>query len=207
MTDDIAGLRNDIAFLRGLAEEGRGAPKPGGALLFTAGTAYGLASLASWALRTGLVTAPPRTYGMIWYGASAIFLAVLAVVIARRRATPNVRSPGQRAIRTAWTGVGWGIFTLMFAVGLVSWRAHSSVAYMLAPPIVLALYGVSWSVAAAVAKRRWIWVTAIGSYAGALLTAFLGGRPEALLVYAAAMVLLAAVPGVILMRQARRAGV
>jgi hypothetical protein len=56
-------------------------------------------------------------------------------------------------------------------------------------------------VAAAMTGKRWIWLTAIGSYAGAVVVAVFAVTPWVFLVFAAALVLLAVVPGVALMRQ------
>jgi HD-like signal output (HDOD) protein len=72
---------------------------------------------------------------------------------------------------------------------------------MLIPSFVLTLYGVAWSVSAAVSRRRWLWATAIGSYLGALVMAAVSDRPEVYLIYAAALVLLVGLPGLVLMRQ------
>ena len=53
MTDDTdnqtSGGAADLAFLRGLAEEGAKAPLGGGRILMAAGIVYGLASLSQWA--------------------------------------------------------------------------------------------------------------------------------------------------------------
>ncbi len=69
------------------------------------------------------------------------------------------------------------------------------------PSLILGLYGMGWSVAAAMSKKRWLWMTAIGSYAGALLMAWFSIEPAVYLVYGAALLLLASLPGYLLMRQ------
>jgi len=89
----------------------------------------------------------------------------------------------------------------MLSIGLVSWRAHSAIPMMLIPSILLTLYGVAWSVAATVSQQRWIWMTAAGSFLSALATAVTSDQPIVLLVYAVALVLTAALPGLILLRR------
>ena len=201
MNDDIKGLRDDIAFMRALAEEGRAPPLLGGVTLVAAGVTFGLASLGQWTIVTGLVRATPLAYSVVWLAATIIFVSILTVLRTRSTSMPGAHSPNNRAAGTAWAGVGWGIFTLAASVAVVGWRAHSPVPLMLLPSIVLALYGLGWSVAAAVSRQRWIWMTAIGSYLSALVMALLSDQPVVYLVYAAALILLAALPGLILMRQ------
>jgi hypothetical protein len=58
-----------------------------------------------------------------------------------------------------------------------------------------------WSVAAAMSGKRWLWATAIGSYLACLLAAWYSVSTSVYLVYAAALVLLAVLPGLLLMRQ------
>jgi hypothetical protein len=202
MTDDIKGLRDDIAFMRALAEGGRASPSQDASILVAAGVTFGLASLGQWTMATGLVRESPLGYSLVWVSATVIFMIVLVAVKSRLNKTPGARPASNRAMGMAWAAVGWGIFTLAGALSLVCWRAHSTVPLMLVPSIILILYGVAWSVAAAATGRRWIWLTAIGSYLGALATAATSDQPVVYLVYAAALALLAALPGLVLMRQA-----
>ena len=97
--------------------------------------------------------------------------------------------------------MGWTIFVISLAIGILSWRTHSYIPVLIFPPLILGLYGMGWSVAAAMTRKRWIWMTAIGSYAAALLVAWLSVDPIVYLVYSVALLLLMALPGFILMRQ------
>ena len=200
MTDDLQSLHADIAFLRGLAQDGRSAPLLGGSMLVAAGAIFGLASVAHWLVASGQIVASPWALPVIWLAALAVFLGVIIPI--RRRLSPMKTQTGaNRATGMAWQGVGWTIFTLWAAIAIVCWRTHSAIALLLLPSIVLALYGLAWMVAAAMTGKRWIWLTAIGSYAGAVVVAVFAVTPWVFLVFAAALVLLAVVPGVALMRQ------
>jgi hypothetical protein len=201
MNDDIKGLRDDIAFMRALAEEGRSPPVLGGVTLLAAGTTFALASLAQWAVQTGIIAASPLAYSMIWAASLVVFVCILMALKPRLNAMPGARAPSNRAVSMAWSGVGWGIFAMFVSMAVICWRDHSTMVLMLAPSIVLTLYGVGWSVAAAVSQRRWIWWTAAGSFVGAVIMAYASDRPVVYLLYAVALVLLAAVPGLFLMRQ------
>jgi hypothetical protein len=67
-------------------------------------------------------------------------------------------------------------------------------------PFILAVYGISWTVAAVMSRKAWIWAVALGCYGGTVLMGLLAPEPEQLLVYGFALLLLAAAPGVVLMR-------
>jgi hypothetical protein len=71
------------------------------------------------------------------------------------------------------------------------------------PSMILALYGAAWMVAAAVSRARWAAVASAGSYAAALGSAWLCTTNAAYLWYAAALFLLLALPGAVMMRGAR----
>ena len=86
-------------------------------------------------------------------------------------------------------------------IAIVSWRTHSTVPLLMFSPLILTLYALGWSVGAAMTGKRWIWAVAVGSYTAALITAFVATSPASLLVFAAALVLLTALPGFLLMRQ------
>ena len=58
MSEHIDTLKDDIAFMRALAQEGRRAPLLGGALLLAAGLLFSAASLVSWAMSAGLIVLP-----------------------------------------------------------------------------------------------------------------------------------------------------
>lgn len=200
MTDDLQSLHADIAFLRGLAQDGRSAPLLGGSMLVAAGGIFGSASVAHWLVASGRIVASPWALPLIWLAALAVFLGVIIPI--RRRLSPTKAQTGaNRATGIAWQGVGWTIFTLWAAIAIVCWRTHSAIALLLLPSIVLALYGLAWMVAAAMTGKRWIWLTAIGSYAGAVVVAMFAVTPWVFLVFAAALMLLAVAPGVALMRQ------
>ncbi len=201
MNDQISTLKDDIAFMRELAEEGRSPPLIGGLILVSAGVIFSLASVGHWAIATGLIVESPWSYAVIWGTALVLFLAAVIVFKARQARQPGAHAPGNRAAGMAWAGVGWGIMTLMVCIQLVCWRANSLAPLMMLPSMVMTLYGLGWSVAAVVSRQRWIWLVAIGSYLAAIVTAFFSASNDVYLIYAGAIMLLITAPGVILMRQ------
>lgn len=197
----MKAIRDDIAFLRALAEEGRQAPLLGGSMLVSAGFIYGTASLIQWAMITGVLRVPFRALWVIWL--VAILTHLVSIVVLKRGigAKPGARSSGNRAMRNAWSGVGWGCLVIFMALALASWKTRDANLINFSPSIVLALYGGAWSVAAAVSTEAWLRPVAIAAFAAAILMAALIGSSWIWLGYAAALYLLAMVPGLLLMRQ------
>jgi len=202
MTDALKSLQDDISFLKTLAEEDRSPATLGGATLIAAGSIYGLASIAHWAVLTWPAGFSPWIFPEIWGGATALFLLTLAILRGRLRRN-RATSPVNRASALAWSGVGWTIFTLAACMGIVSWRTGNTTAMLMFPSIILALYGMAWMVAAAASPLRWIRLAAVGCFLGAILTAVFCLTPAVFLIFTLALVLLAVAPGLALIRHGR----
>jgi hypothetical protein len=78
-------------------------------------------------------------------------------------------------------------------------KEFAAISYLIAP-VVLILYGIGWWVGGAIANRRWVKMTAFGSFLAAPVIGLLAGRPEQLLAYAACLILFTTVPGILLVR-------
>jgi hypothetical protein len=102
--------------------------------------------------------------------------------------------------------MGWGIFAMFLAMGVLIWRLDESVLggmFALIPSIIMVFYGVGWAVHAEMQRSRILWVLSLSSFAAAPLLALFAGKADQYLVYAAALFLLMALPGWLLMRKAR----
>ena len=73
----------------------------------------------------------------------------------------------------------------------------------LSPSIIMVFYGIGWAVTATMYRNRMLWWLAGGSFVAAPLLAWMAGQDAQYLAYAGALFLLMALPGWILMRQAR----
>lgn len=196
----MQSLRDDLAYLRALAAEGRQAPLAGGGILAAAGGIFGFASLVHWAVAAGILHIPNWAFLAVWLGATAAFLIALFVLKGRMKSKPGAQSSTNRAAGSAWMGVGLACFTLFIAFYVAAWRTQDWQIMNLFAPVILSLYGAAWTVAAKMTRRTWIWGLALGSFAAAVLSASLIGRSEQYLVYAVSLILLAFVPGVVAMR-------
>jgi hypothetical protein len=204
MNERLSALESDIGYLKALAAEGSPATLVGGSIMATAGIIFGLASLGQWA---GLAGYLPRLDGwifpLVWAASLVAFFVAMAMIV-RRLGPHKSGDAANRAVSAAWTGVGFTIFAMFVCASLVVWRTRSDAPLMMLPSIVLALYGLAWTVAARLTRTGWIWAAALGSYAAAALVAVMAGDASVYLVYAAALLLLATAPGLALMRAARK---
>jgi hypothetical protein len=208
MTDKAQDPAADIAWMRRLAEEGDRAPMRGASILMVAGLIYGLTSLLHWGHAAGLVPSAFGAAGIEWLLATGLFLIVIAVILWRLRRAVGVRTAANRAIGTIWSGVGWGIFVLFLSMAVVSARVgvdQGSMMFWLVPSIIMAFYGMGWAVTAAMLKARPLAGLAVASFLAAPALAAFSGQDAQYLAYAAALLLLMAAPGFLLMRAAARA--
>jgi hypothetical protein len=194
MTDHMQTIRDDLAFLRALAEEGRESGGRGGAALLAAGLIFSACSVLQWAAVEGLIGQAVATFAE--KAGTALFLLILWVIHARSAAAGR-----SRMASVAWQGVGWSILTLIVTLAVATWRIQSPIFTYLLPSIIFALYGAAWTVAAVISGRVWIRLTAAGSYLAAVACAFVITQPIQCLVFAAGLLLLGALPGFVLLRQ------
>ncbi len=202
VTDQMQTLREDVAFMRGLAEEGRNSPLQGGDILVAAGVFFGAASLVQYAAFTDRVSAAVSNWS--WLVSAALFAVALAASIRRSRRMGGPRG-ANRATDAAWMGLGFAISAIFGAFVLASVRTDQWGIMAMLSPVILALYGAAWCVAGELTGKTWIKAVAGASFILAVAVAWLTGTAEQSLAYAAALVLVALLPGLVLMRQARAA--
>ncbi|MDO8297723.1 MAG: hypothetical protein Q7T19_14950 [Caulobacter sp.] len=202
MTDDkIQTLKDDIAFMRALAQEGSSVPMLFGGNLVAAGVIFGAGAVGHWLILSGVLRVSPWFYMVNWLGAGAVFAVVCTLMIQRAKRQPGYNAGVNRATGAAWSGVGFAVFASwvgMTATGLTTgdWAVMDAF-----PVLILALYGAAWFVAGVLSGKGWIRLVALGSFVGAALMGVLSGTPYLMLGYAVCLILLAVVPGLVLMRQ------
>lgn len=202
MTDDqIQTLKDDIAYMKTLADEGATGPLIGGSTLVAAGLIFGIASLGEWAGATGLIVLDGIQHLYLWGAAGLVFAVTLTVLIHRQKGRPGVMSPANRAFGTAWMGVGLAIFSMAVALSLLGYKTQSNLPGLVFPSLIFALYGAGWAVSAAMSGQKWLWWPAYGSWLLAPVLAWFVDDSSLYLVYAIGLVFLALVPGLMLMRR------
>ncbi len=195
MSDAISSqsLSEDIAFVRALAVEGQQGPFRGEVSL-AAGLIWGTASLYSWSVVSRLWDPPGgmASAGWVW-GVAALAFCLVGVPLRLYRA----RADGNRVAAAAWGGVGLACWTINAAIALAAWRMHSWVVLAVIPPMIMALYGGGWMVSAVAFRQPWQkWIGSFSLLASLALGA-VAGQIEEYLLFALALYLLAALPGLI----------
>lgn len=191
----------DIAYIRSLAEEGRTAPPLNGPILIAAAVIFGAASVAQWAIQSGVLAVTPWAQLWVWIVAGVAFAGTLTVLIRRIQRKPGARNIRNEAVGVAWEGVGYVIFSVWLGLMAIGLTTEDWGAMRIMPSLVFAAYGAAWLVAGAMSGRKWMKWVALASYAGAALLGAVSHLPVGYLVFAALLVGVALIPGVILTRQ------
>jgi hypothetical protein len=201
MTRETQAIQDDIAYMRSLAQEGRHAPLLAGPILITAAIVFGGASLGQWALQSDVLDISPWAQLWLWIGSGAVFAVALTMLIGRMKGKPGINSAGNKAVGAAWSGVGYGIFVTWLALVALSFKTGNWSWMAVMPTTVLVAYGSAWMIGAAMTKTRWMSVTALAAYAGAVAVAWFIDSAMIYPVFTVVLMAVALVPGIILMRQ------
>lgn len=202
MTDEtMQNLKDDIAFMRALAQEGSSVPLLFGGIMVAAGLIFGAGAIGHWLIASGILRVSSWFFMVNWLAAAAVFGVILMLLLRRARGRPGFSSGVNKATGAAWAGVGLAIFVMwmgMTAIGLVTgdWTVMN-----VFPVLIFALYGAAWFVAAEMSGKGWIRLVAFGSFAAAVGMGALTGQALQMIGYAGCLMLLAVLPGLILMRQ------
>lgn len=195
--------REDIAFMRNLAEQGANRPIFGGAALVAAGLVYSAACAANWLVIVRPIADPGVWTGWIW--GTAVAVQILAVSVMRVRFRGLRAGPIDRTNRVfafVWKGVGLAIMSCLASFFLAAWIGHELQLFAATPTVILALYGVGWTATASSSNERWTWGVAILSYLLAIASGALIGNVNLVLLFAPALLLLLALPGAMLIKRA-----
>jgi prepilin-type processing-associated H-X9-DG protein len=200
MTDQNQSLRDDIAFLRGMAESGRDRPMIGGSILLAAGLIFGLASLTVWVFAVRGVGG--WMYNAVWGASFVLYMAVLFWLL---RTLPKSAGALQAATGVAWSAIGAATFFIGLSLGLMAWRLDMPNLMLVFPSVLLALYGACWMVGAILLRTSWMRLVAAAAFAMAIVNAWFADGHAIWLIYGVSLLALLAAPGFVLMRQGRKA--
>jgi hypothetical protein len=205
MTDHNA-VRDDVSFLRTLAEDGRDAPLTIGPALFFAGAIFGPAcAIAVWGGLSGRITGA-FTDPAMFLGAGAAYAAVMWRVHRHMPAPAGAASRANLAAQIAWTAVALAIGAITATLVALQAATHDGRVMLALPPLVLIAYGAAWTMAAGASRQRWLWLVALASFGLAVGMSLLANSPAAFFgLFIAAVFGVLGLPGFILMLQARRA--
>jgi hypothetical protein len=202
MTDEkLQILKDDIAFMRALAQEGSSVPLLFGGIMVAAGLIFSAGAVGHWLLATEVLRLSPWFYMVNWLAAGGLFSIALNILLRRASGRPGYSAGVNRATGAAWSGVGFAIFATFLGLTAVGVTTGLWEVMAVFPVLILALYGAAWFVAGALSGKGWIKLVALGSFAGAVAMGALTGSSWQMLGYAGCLLLLAVLPGWLLMRQ------
>lgn len=200
MTQDMQAARDDLAFMKALAHEGRRAPLIAGPFLLAGGVVFGLASVAAWAVAARVVDAPPIWQMWIWVAALIVYAPFWLLAMKGAKRKPGAGALTNRVVGTAWSAIGCAIFAMFAATSIEAVRSHSFIVWAPFACMVLSLYGAGWLLTAIMCDLSWVRPIGLACFAAALIVAIFITSPAVLLIYAVALLLLVALPGWLLMR-------
>ncbi|GAA0539939.1 hypothetical protein FHS83_003776 [Rhizomicrobium palustre] len=199
-------LRQDISYLRKVAESGRHGPILGGAFLAGAGVVFGLAAILDWASSAGYVPLPQGAQTWLWIGAFVVFALYWFLMFQRLRATPKgAGNASTAAFGTVWGACGAGVMVAWVSTLIVAGVTHTQIVLTAYIPVIFAFYGTAWFASAALSRRGWMALAGGASYLFALALAYLTQNPLQELVMGGALIVLLTLPGLKLVADEARA--
>lgn len=193
---DENSLREDISYLRQMAESGRKGPIMGGIFLAGAGVVFGGACFLDGAMQTGLV--PFRIgEGPLWIGAGVVFtLFWLAMVVRMTRLKKPVSSAPNATFGVIWSSCGAGVMVAFLTTLLVAEKMHVPAVAAAYVPVIYAFYGTAWFASGALARKRWMFFAGLGSFLFAFVMAMLSATPWLILAMGLGLLALLTLPGI-----------
>lgn len=201
---------DDLAFMRSIVEGGGRPPMTMAVCFLAGGLLYGLQCLFHVGQILGVIRWPDLANLAFLIGITGAFLVVLtwAVLRDRRDAALGQRgSMSTRAMNAALSGAGMANAAVIIVFGLGSVRDQDFATWLYYPAIIFVLQSAAWYMVWCLKKKGWMLATALGQWVTAVALGLLVREPVLYLgICTAALFLLFAGPGVILYRDAKRAG-
>lgn len=198
-------IRDDISYMRQLAESGRKGPILGGTFLMAAGLVFGLTCVVQWAATIGFLPIAGWSLLYLWLAAFIVFAAVWFILFFRQRARGGLSTGGTNALfGTIWSACAIGITVTVVINTIVGRIAGSPAVFDLNVSLPFVFYGIAWGVSAVMARRAWMYFAALAAMLFALVLAALTGSPHEILAMGVALFLALSVPGYKLMTEEAR---
>jgi hypothetical protein len=198
-------VQDDLAFMRALVEGGGGLPAAFGEGYFAAGLIYGLQTLSAFVQMAAHVPYFSNLSLVFGIAPTAIFIVVISWIIWRHRGESQ-GGVTARAVGATFGCLGLANLALICVIGSVALNEHSLIIWWIYPCVVLVTQGAAWLVASSLRRSLWQALVALGWFAGAIAAALVIDQPTAyVLVLSLCLLGLMALPGWVMMRQARKA--
>jgi hypothetical protein len=198
---DTQSLKDDLAFLRDLTQDGGKGLARDGFALAVIGLTFGAVCLIYWLVLSG----PLAGVGVLafWLWPVPLLFDIVLIELAKRR-LPPATGAAARALSTAWNGVGVSLTGGGLALAAAAWRQNDWPFLLATYPILLfTLYGVAWGVAYAVKRLGWFAWVSTGCFLAAIAEGLLFRSPHQWLVLSAGLFLLVGLPGLMIFKKAQ----
>jgi hypothetical protein len=205
MSDDLINARADLAFLRSIAESDPHPSAAFGVLLMTAGLFYGLETLLHWVGTAGLAPVPAWAHLAAAIIATGGFLTVLAVVLWLNHKQTDTGTVTRRAYEAAFQAAGLANISMVCVFAFNAVKAGDFMIWLYYVPVVFAMQGGAWFVAASLRRKAWYGIVALGWFLAAVALGLTIGSGLFNLVTSLSLFLLMALPGFVMWRTAIRA--
>ncbi|MFN3229611.1 MAG: hypothetical protein ACK41P_07155 [Asticcacaulis sp.] len=205
MTDarDPGPDSNDLAFLKALVSEAPRVQRRTGLIFLIAGGLYGAQCLLFWLQFKGFV---PQALGLwITIAPTALLLLAIGWIGFKDRHKPK-GGVAQRALEAAWGSAGLTNLFMLIVLAYVSYTEKNFTYWLLYAVMVCIVQGSVWYIAAMIRRKLWLGIVSAGWFLCALGTGLtLRHLDLYILIMAAALFLLMALPGWIMYRQPKEA--
>ena len=202
MNSENHSARDDLAFLRALAEGGGESQRGTGIALVAGGLLYGLQCFVAGAQAYGWLHLGDMAMTVFSSAITVVFLVAISWISWRGRNAPR-GGVVARALSAAFGSAGTATLSLLCVFASVAIRDKSLTIWLLYPCAVFALQGAAWMVAWMLRRRAWLGVVALGWLVSAVVLAWTIDTPLYPMIAGVALVLFMAVPGAVMMRPAQ----
>lgn len=207
-----APSETDIAYLKRLAQAGRGEPAPFLLLMAVFGGAYGLWAtltcltvLFEFATGDGTPVLGAASQAVSAWGFTAANIAfVAALAWTLWRTFGPARIAVSRSAAAIWSAAFIGLVTVIGATFASADASHPAFDAGSLSSVLLMLWGCAWWATAIASDRRWLLAVGIGSFVAAIALPAVGTSFWGFPILAASLVLLAFLPATLLMRARKR---
>jgi len=206
MNTDTQQLRDDVAFLRALAETGGRTQWAGGAAFVAGGGLYGLQCLVQWGQAKGLIVMSPLVTLIFVSGVTvAFFIALTWIILHERRTQAAVPSLANKAFTTVFAAAGFSNLALLAIFASVAISRKNIEIWEIYPAALFALQGGAWYFAYVLRRRAWLMAVSICWFVSAIVLAQFIGTLTYALIAAFSLLTFMALPGLYMMHLARTA--
>ena len=199
----MTAIKDDLDYLRDLAEAGARAPLLGGRYLLWWGTLVTLAYLGHYLLAKGAFGLDTSYVGYMWLGFMVLGLGGFFTLLALApKDKPGRGSAGNRAESVIWMFGGLSIFAFFVGgvFGGVVLGSGTAISPDASLPLVFAVYSLALATTGALADNGVLKVAGWVALGFVAIATALQGRAELYLAASAAAALTVAIPGGLMMR-------